>query len=258
MSNDALVDIVNEDKPGDLDQLRRDLSAAGDTKPAPKAKPDSKEEPKKYRGKSRDEIMEMHQNAERKIGQTGNELGQYKTLTDQLLDLKRRDDLAKGGAEVEEEEPLPKITQTEILDDPDAAISRAIDARLNKSERKQERLAEETQAAQLQTAFATRHPDANEIAQTEEFQEFVTQSPSRQMLAAAALNAGNLYAANVLLDEWKAQDRSDSENDHSEIENKPLEEARRASTLSTGASNTGDAPTGKVYRRLDLIRLKLA
>jgi len=262
MSNSALVDTISENKPGDLDKLRQDLAgAAGQSQETSRQQEQQLEsdEPEKYRGKSRTEVIEMHRNAERKIGQSGNELGQYKQLTDQLLDLKRRDDLAKGGAEAEEEEePLPEITQTEILDDPDAAIGRAIDARLNRAERKKERQAEETQEAKLQTAFAQRHPDANEIVQDPEFQEFVTGSPSRQMLATAALNTGNLYAANVLLDEWKARTSSASDEVTKESDGDTnIDAARKATTLSTGASTASDAPTGKVYSRLDLIRLKL-
>jgi hypothetical protein len=263
MSNDALVDIKSSDVPGNAERVKKELAeaAAGNRKASDREEKKLEQDdiPEKYRGKSIDDVIQMHQNAERKIGQTGNELGQYKQLTDQLLDLKRRDDLAKGGAEAEEEdEPLPKITQTEILDDPDTAIGRAIEARLSRVERKREQKAEATQAEQLQTAFAARHPDAQEIAQDPEFQEFVNKSQSRQMLAAAALNAGNLFAANTILDEWKAS-RSQNSNESSEDENTDpnLEEARKASTLSTGASNTKDAPTGKVYNRLDLIRLKL-
>jgi hypothetical protein len=263
MSNDALVDIKSSDVPGNAERVKKELAeaAAGNRKASDREekKLEQDETPEKYRGKSIEDVIQMHQNAERKIGQTGNELGQYKQLTDQLLDLKRRDDLAKGGAEAEEEdEPLPKITQTEILDDPDTAIGKAIEARLSRVERKREQKAEATQAEQLQTAFAARHPDAQEIAQDPEFQEFVNKSQSRQMLAAAALNAGNLFAANTILDEWKAS-RSQNSDESSEDENTDpnLEEARKASTLSTGASNTKDAPTGKVYNRLDLIRLKL-
>jgi hypothetical protein len=263
MSNDALVDIKSSDVPGNAERVKKELAeaAAGNRKASDREEKRLEQDdvPEKYRGKSIDDVIQMHQNAERKIGQTGNELGQYKQLTDQLLDLKRRDDLAKGGAEAEEEdEPLPKITQTEILDDPDTAIGKAIEARLNRVERKREQKAEATQAEQLQTAFAARHPDAQEIAQDPEFREFVNKSQSRQMLAAAALNAGNLFAANTILDEWKAS-RSQNSDESSEDENTDpnLEEARKASTLSTGASNTKDAPTGKVYNRLDLIRLKL-
>jgi hypothetical protein len=256
MSNDALVDIKSSDVPGELAE-----AAAGNRKASDREekKLEQDETPEKYRGKSIEDVIQMHQNAERKIGQTGNELGQYKQLTDQLLDLKRRDDLAKGGAEAEEEdEPLPKITQTEILDDPDTAIGKAIEARLNRVERKREQQAEATQAEQLQAEFAARHPDAQEIAQDPEFQAFVSKSKSRQMLVAAALHANNLFAANTILDEWKAS-RSQNSDESSEDENTDpnLEEARKASTLSTGASNTKDAPTGKVYNRLDLIRLKL-
>jgi hypothetical protein len=258
MSNSALVDIKNEDGVGNLDKLRKDLAEAVATPekdPEPE-KPENKE-PEKYRGKSREDIMEMHMNAERKIGMTGNELGQYKQLTDQLLDLKRREDLAKGGAEAEEEdEPLPKITSTEILDDPDSAIGRAVEARLNRAEKKKAKQTEQEQLTALQTQFVQRHPDYQEIASDPEFESFVKESQSRQMLAAAALQAGNLYAANALLDEYKSRHSSQEATEESKKDDN-IEAARKASTVSTGSSSASDAPTGKVYSRLDLIRLKL-
>lgn len=257
MSNSALVDIKNEDGVGNLDKLRKDLAEAV-TKPvedAPAEEPKS-QEPEKYRGKSREDIMEMHMNAERKIGMTGNELGQYKQLTDQLLDLKRRDDLAKGGAEAEEEEPLPAITSTDILDNPEEALGRAIDARLNRVERQREKKEQQTQEERLAAAFNSRHPDAAELANDPEFVEFVQSSPSRQMLASAALQAGNLYAANTLLDEYKSR-KPKAEEREEPARDSNIEAARKASTVSTGASSASDAPAGKVYSRLDLIRLKL-
>ena len=263
MSNSTLVDIKNEDGTGNLDKLRQDLTEAitatdNDRKETEAAEKQLHSEdviPEKYRGKSIEDVIKMHQNAERKIGQTGNELGQYKQLTDQLLDLKRREDLAKGGAEPEEEDDLPKITPSDILDDPDAAVARAVEARLNRAERKKERQSAEEQAVRLQESFAARHPDAADIAEDPEFQQFVQKSPSRQMLAAAALNAGNLFAANVLLDEWKSG-RS-SEETHEGQSEPAIEKARKATTISSGSSHASDAPAGKVYSRLDLIKLKL-
>lgn len=259
MSNSALVDVTNDNKPGDLDALKKDLAEAVTRpaeSPAAEAKPEPTE-PEKYRGKSREEIMEMHMNAERKIGKTGNELGQYKQLTDQLLDLKRRDDLARGGAEIEEEEePLPKIKQEDIFDDPDAAIAKAVEARLARAERQKAREREKTELEHLQQEFVRRHPDYQEIAEDPAFNEFVSKSQSRQMLAAAALQAGNLYAANALLDEYKSARQSAPEEKAPAKENN-LEAARRAATVSTGTSTASDAPQGKTYRRLDLIRLKL-
>lgn len=260
----TLVDIDNETKPGDLDQLRKDLAAAAESEseqPSDDA-PVEEKLPEKYRGKSMEDIIEMHRNAESELGRRGNELGQYKQLTDQLLDLKRRDDLVKGGADPdnldEDDDPLPKITSEDLFDDPDAAVAKAVEARLKREERKRKKMEAQTEAQKLETEFMERHPDAAEIANDEKFVEWVNKSPSRQMLAQAAYQ-NNWAAGSTLLDEWKMRNSSVEEEAPKEERksNENIEAARKASTASVGASTAADAPTGKVYRRLDLIRLKL-
>lgn len=253
----SLVDQMNE--PGDLDQLRKDLTEATtkpEEEPAAKEEPNPEAEvPDKYRGKSVIDVIDMHRNAESALGRTANELGQYKQLTDQLLNLKRTDDLRKGGAsEAElEEDPVPDISSTELLDNPAAAVNRVVETRLKNDERKRQAKEMEQRLAAQAEEFATKHPDAGEIAQNPEFVEWVQSSPIRRRAALMAYNK-DWQAGTDLLDEWKATHSEESKPEEPE---KNLDEAKKASTVSTGASQTGDVPRGKIYRRLDLIRLKL-
>ena len=148
MSNSLLYDDNETSTPGDLDKLRKDLAEAT-TQPSKEATKEQveKEEselPEKYRGKTAAEIAEMHRNAESELGRRSNELGQYKKLTDELLDLKRREDLAKGGADEEEtEEPLPAISSSDLLEDPTSAISKLLEARDKSNEKKSQRQRQE-------------------------------------------------------------------------------------------------------------------
>jgi hypothetical protein len=260
--NSTLVDLDNE--PGNVDQLKKDLNEAiQQEQPAPKDKetqaPDPEPSiPEKYQGKSIEDVIDMHRNAESALGRNANELGQYKQLTDRLLALdKRRDDLLKSGAdeaEIEDEFKLPEISSTELLDNPTEAVLKVVDPLLTKAERKRERELANDRLAELETEFASKHPDAGEIANSEEFVQWVSQSPLRLRAAQAAYNK-DFQAGIDLLDEYK---RSQPSNESSEAENTPnLDAARQASTVSAGATQTGDTPTGKTYRRLDLIRLKL-
>jgi hypothetical protein len=66
-----------------------------------------------------------------------------------------------------------------------------------------------------------------------------------------------LISGDALLKEWKASQSSQESTEVTDKEADHLKEARKASTESAGQSSTPDAPKGKVYRRLDLIRLKL-
>jgi hypothetical protein len=253
----TLVGELDND-PGDITQLKKDLSEAIQKpaeqpveEPAPEAK-----KPSKYDGKSVDDVIDMHRNAESALGRTANELGQYKQLTDRLLDLKRTEDLRKGGADPAdiEEEPLPELTSTDVLDNPTEAVAKVVDARLKRSELQRQREEAEAALEAASAEFAEKHPDAGEIASTPEFVEWVKASPLRRRAALAAYNK-DFSAGSDLLDEYKASRAPQQEE--AVNEEAILKEAKKASTVAQGSSQTGDIPQGKVYRRLDLIRLKL-
>lgn len=260
-----LVENENEST-GDLNELKAALTEA--TADKAQAPADENALPEKYRGKTVEEVAEMHRNAESELGRRSNELGQYKQLTDRLLELKRREDLAKGGADESEIDKveLPKISSTELLEDPTGTIARLLEARDQTNSTRQQRLEAQRIAEEQQRAFAEAHPDADEIVKDERFLEWVRKSPARSLLGYQASN-GDMAAGSALLTDWK--DSQVSEADLTEQTtpaqpaqvtarpSQPTAEARRASTESAGQSRTPDAPTGKVYRRLDLIRLKL-
>ena len=260
MSNTLLVDDNDQGTPGDLNQLKQDLTEAVKRQPAESVEREVPEQesalPEKYRGKSVEDVVEMHRNAESELGRRSNELGQYKRLTDELLDLKRRDDLAKGGAVQDEpaEEPLPEISSTDLLENPTEAVTRLLDARDQRNEKKQRRRDEEAEMTAQQQAFAESHPDAQEIVNDADFVKWVGGNRSRALLGYQA-SQGDLVAGDALLTEWK-ESRSTEEPASEETED-TLSDARKATTESVGNSPTPDAPAGKVYRRLDLIRLKL-
>ena len=195
----------------------------------------------------------MHQNAESELGRRGNELGQYKTLTDRLLELKRSDDLLKGGADPSEiEEPLPEISSNDLLDDPTGAVGKVVNAALSKAEQKRVEEQARQEVAQVQAAFEAKHPDAEALANDPKFVDWVKSSQSRLMLAQSAA-AGNLQAGDVLLDEFK----SSNVEEEAPKADQNLQKAKAAATVSAGTSQGADAPKGKTYRRIDLIRLKL-
>ena len=255
----TLVDLKNE--PGDLTQLKKDLADA--VQPAteqPKPAPAADTLPDKYKDKSTADVIDMHRNAESALGRRNNELGQYKQLTDKLLDLKRSDDLRKGGASEAdiEEEPLPELTSTDMLDNPAESVAKVVDARLTSAERKREHREAEAAMSAATADFAEKHPDAGEIAKTPEFIEWVKASPLRRRAAIQAYNK-DFTAGSDLLDEYKASrsQNSDESSENENTETEQLKAAKNASTVSTSASQKGDGPTGKQYSRLQLIRLKL-
>lgn len=255
--NTILVDdIDNESNPGDIEKLKKDLSEATAQSHSAELQKEEDALPDKYRGKSLEDVVEMHRNAESELGRRSNELGQYKKLTDELLDLKRRDDLVKGGAKPEEpeEEPLPEISSTDLLDNPSQALSKVLDARDQRNEQRRKRQELQQHEQEVQAKFVEAHPDAEQIVNDPAFVKWVSESTARSLLGYQAAN-GDLIAGDALLNEWKSSHKP--QEGTSEVKEDRLAAARKAATESAGQSSTPDAPKGKVYRRLDLIRLKL-
>lgn len=253
-----LVDYDDNALPGNVEQLKKEL-AEDSARSNPSSDKDTSPEdalPEKYRGKSLRDVVEMHRNAEAELGRKGNELGQYKSLTDRLLELKRTEDLAKGGATADEieEEVLPEISATDLLDNPTQTVSKLWEAKEKSAEKRRQREAEKAKKQEMEAEFASKHPDAGEIAQDSKFIEWVKSDPARTYMVMTAAQ-GDLYAGDLILQEWKSRQHSSEEPPKVK---KPIEEARKATTESTGQSHTPDAPSGKTYRRLDLIRLKLS
>lgn len=255
MSNSLIVDLDNDE--ADIENLKKDLLEASD--PDAENDEDVAEEgedelPEKYRGKSLEDVIKMHQNAESELGRKGNELGQYMSLTDQLLQLKRAEDLQKGGASsIASDDPDIEISTDELLDNPKAALDKLVNARIEQYNRNREQQDAQRTMQERMTAFQKRHPDAQEITSRAEFREWVEGSPSRQLAASHAAQ-GDLDIGDALLSEWKAlQEQELAEKG----KRKAMAEAKKAGTERRGSSKVSDAPTGKTYKRLDLIRLKL-
>jgi hypothetical protein len=263
-------EIVEPDNaPGDLDSLEKELSAAVTaTKAAPNAESDDTKQPaggnepaipEKYRGKSVEEIIAMHQNLESAYGRMANDLGQQRKFTDALIqmELKRSDDLRRNTPATEEPE-IPEVSVAEILDNPTAALEKYYAARRARDERELRERLDSMETDLARGRFVAKHPDANEIGNDPAFTEWLTESPLRQRAAQAALN-GDWQTADELLTEYKATRQKLASKDKATTPHKDpdVEAARRASLESSTDADAGKGSGGRVYRRADLIRLKL-
>lgn len=248
-----LVTPTNE--PGDLDALTAELKESVTMEPAEGEEPthtpvdgnagsEALDIPKKYQGKTIAEVIEMHRNLESAYGRQANDLGSQRKMTDKLLDLKRTDDLSANAA------ALPEVSAESLLDNPTQALDSYLDAREQRTAESTEQRLAQMEAALSQEHFQVKHPDAQSIGDSPEFAAWVSASPLRTRYANLAME-GNWQAAGELLDEYKARP------DQKPVEN-PLDAARDAGF--TSAQTTSDAAarsTKKIYRRADLIRLKL-
>jgi hypothetical protein len=255
----TLVDVG--DDAGNLDKLTKDLAEEAsadeqvvDESQAPVRQTEENDDsvlPAKLRGKSRTEIAEMYANLESSHGRMANELGTQRQLTDRLLDLKRTGDLqANTPAKV-------KVTRDDILaDDPTPSIERLIDARLKPLTDALDQRLTQVSASNLEAVFVSKHPDYQQVAADPEFVKWV-QASNLRVRAAQAAKGGDFSSADILLSEFK-QERTRRVAAKQESREVDLEGARQVGLESgTSADNTQSKKGGKVYRRSELIKLRM-
>jgi hypothetical protein len=209
--------------------------------------------PDKYRGKTLEEVIQMHQQAESRLGVMGNDLGVQRKLTDRLLDLKRETDLGNNSSPTK-----VTIKSDELLENPTEALDRHAASREQATNLRLSQM-EATLAAQ---AFVTKHSDYHEYgANNVEFQNWLQASPLRARAAAAA-SRGDWSAADDLLTEFKSAKKTATTDDDEgaiEVVEKPdkLARARNVQLESSSQSNAGARKNGKVYSRAALMRLRV-
>lgn len=197
--------------------------------------------PSKYEGKSLEDIMNMHQEAEKLIGRQAQEVGEVRKLADELL----KQQLYKT------ESPTQIENEIDFFEDPKTAVRNAVDKHPDVLAAKQ--AAAQFKQMQSQGALQKKHPDFAEIVQDPEFTEWVKGSKLRMQMYAAADTSFDFESADELLSTFKqirnvktTQTRTDGAE--------ALKANMRAATVDTGGSGE---TSRKVYRRADLIRLRM-
>ena len=201
----------------------------------------SSELPDKYRAKSLEEVVRMHQEAEKLIGKQAQEVGEVRKLADELI----KQNLSSKQQQVEAE---PEV---DFFENPQKAVQATIDKHPDVLAARQAGL--DFKKMQIQQKLAQEHPDFGQIAQDADFVNWVKSSPIRLGLYAKADGEFDYDSANELLSTYKqlrgikAKQTTDAG------------ETQRKSNLKAASVDVGGSgESGKrVYRRADLIRLKM-
>ena len=196
--------------------------------------------PEKYRGKSVEDIVRMHQEAEKLIGKQAQEVGEVRRLADELL----RSQLAKP---VEKEKPQ----EVDFFENPQEAIRQAVEN--NPRVLAAEQYALQAQRGQAMQKLVQVHPDALQLSQAQEFLGWVNGSNIRKKLFQEANMKWDFDSANELLSTYKQLNAKKAQQ-VSEVEKKARDSTLKAASVDTGG--TGES-SKKVYRRADLINLRI-
>lgn len=198
--------------------------------------------PEKYRSKTLEEVIRMHQEAEKLIGKQAQEVGEVRKLADELL----KQSISSKQQPKEEVEP-----EIDFFEDPKKAVLKTVEKHPDVLAARQ--AAAEFKRMQTQQRLAQEHPDYTQLVQDPEFAAWVKASPVRVGLYAKADGEFDFDSANELLSTYK-QIRG--------VKTKQTEdagEAVRKQNLKTAQVDVGGSgeSSKRVYRRADLIRLKM-
>ena len=198
--------------------------------------------PEKYRDKSLDEIVRMHQEAEKLIGKQAQEVGEVRKLADELI----KQNLGSRQQQTRQEEP-----EVDFFENPQKAVQRTVDNHPDILAARQ--VTQEMRRAQIQQRLAQEHPDFGDIAKDQDFANWVKSSPIRIKIFEQADSGYDFDSANELLSTYK-QLRSVKQKQTSDDGEVTRKQNLKAVGVDVGGSGESSK---KVYRRADLIRLKM-
>jgi hypothetical protein len=200
--------------------------------------------PDKYNGKSLEDVVRMHQEAEKLLGRQSSEVGDLRKVVDSYI-----------NTQLNDQQPTQKANDTDedidFYSDPEKAISRAIEN--HPSVKAAE---ESTRAYKQQTSMATLqkdHPEIPEIVKDPKFAEWIQASTVRTRMFVQADQHFDMEAAGELFSLWK--DRSGAINQTLQAEKQGRQKAVKEGSNGYTRGNPDSSTSKKIYRRTDLINL---
>ena len=218
------------------------LEAPEDTIESPEEEVAQEVLPEKYQNKSLQEVVQMHQEAEKLLGKQSSEVGELRGVVDDYIQTQ----LAQQQAPVQQQEE----DDTDFFVDPKTAVSRAIENHpsIKEAEQATQQYKKQTALAQLQS----KHPDMNDIVKDAKFAEWIKSSKIRTQLFVQADQQYDYDAADELFSLWK--ERASVAQQTVEVEKQARKQ--QVKSASTGnARGTGQTQRKKQYRRADIIKL---
>ena len=209
------------------------------------------EMPEKYKNKSLDEIVRMHQEAEKLIGRQAQEVGEVRKLADSLL---------KQQLEAKHDKQPESAQEIDWYEDPEKAVNQALEKNPILKQLQEQQAQQALLAARAEVEKV--HPDFLTVVQSEDFVNWVKQSKMRIQMVQQAENY-DVDAALELLGNYKSLkdvqiQKAEATKAADNVLQKDNNDARTKALKAAAVQQGGTGETGKpVYRRADLIRLRM-
>ena len=197
--------------------------------------------PEKYQGKSATEIVAMHQEAERRMSEQGNELSNLRSTLDAMA-------LQSSTAKEPEQEP---ITEADFFSDPTNTVNRAIES--HPALRQAQDMAQKMAYAQGLATLQQRHPDLQDVVGSEKFKGWVQASSARMARYQRADQMGDVEEADDLISTFKQLNQVEAKT--KEASKKAQKQAVRSASTGAVRGNSDVQGSRRVYRRADIREL---
>lgn len=203
--------------------------------------------PEKFQGKSTEDVINSYTELEKELGRKANEVGELRKLADDFI----RQQLSVDNSATSEAVKEKNVDVDTLLEDPAKAINDVVDD--NPRIKALEDQLQQARIAENKAAFEKKHKNWQEVLATPDFQEWVKGSPIRsQMLLEADRNYDYAMADELF-------------TTYQEIRGKVVEDAEKKAAASrkdkmkkaAGEKGASGSTSKKVYRRKDLIRMKV-
>jgi|TARA_R100000081_G_C4810215_1_gene170594 hypothetical protein len=198
--------------------------------------------PEKYQGKSLEEVVQMHQEAEKLLGRQSSEVGELRKVVDDYI-----------ASQVPDPAPQQHVEPEDDIDyftDPQGAVNRAIEnhPKIREAEEYSMQYKKQSSLATLQA----KHPDMQQILGDPKFAEWIKASKIRTQLFVAADQQYDADSADELFTLWK--ERKTVAQQTAQVEKQARKQQVKAANTGNARGNNS-APRKKTYRRADIIKL---
>ena len=198
--------------------------------------------PDKYQGKSLEDIVKMHQEAEKLLGRQSSEVGELRKVVDDYISSQTQS--APQPQHVEPEDDIDYFT------DPQAAVNRAIEnhPKIREAEEYSSNYKKQSALAELNN----KHPDMQDILGDPKFADWIKASKIRTQLFVAADQEYDADSADELFSLWK--ERKQVVQQTANVEKQERKQQLKAANTGN-ARGSAEGTRKKVYRRADIIKL---
>ena len=212
--------------------------------------PEIIETPKKYAGKSLEDVIEMHQHVEKALGKQGAEVGEQRKLIQTLLE--SQNGLEHNATIGQTEEEVASF-EDRLYEDPAKAVNSAIENHPDVVKAKEERVFQEQQ--RKLSVLEKAYPEWKSLVEDEGFKDWVGDSEIRIDMFRKADSEYKPEYAIELFDTYNKINMIDRTKEVQEQETAKRDKALRKTISETRSSSSVGGK--KMYRRADLINLQI-